>query len=346
MIFNRPNFFSISLAVLLQLFFSCGPKVDKETKAANEKADSLSIKLNSPELKAVNAELLGNPNNPELYNKRSAIYVRLRQFAEAEGDAKRAIKLDSTKAEYWMSLVDANFAQNKTRNAKIYLESIEKKFPSNTEALLKLGELYFLVQQYQLAIDYVNKALKADPNLAQAYYLKGNIYKESGDTAKAISSFETAVEQDNKFSNAYFDLGLIFAARKNPIAMDYYNNALKINPDDEHVKYAAAKLLQDLGKTDEAIAAYEKILVQQKDNSNCLYNLGVIYLQTKKDNPKARDYFTKAIAANPEYIEAYFARGLTYAKMKNKESARADYEMCLKLQENYAPAIQGLNELR
>jgi tetratricopeptide (TPR) repeat protein len=324
---------------------ACGPHIDPETKQANQKADSISIKLNSPDLKAVNAQLLDDPNNATLYNKRATIYISLKQFPEAEGDAKRAIRIDSTKAEYYITLADANFAQNKTRFAREYLERTTKKFPENTEALLKLAELYFLVQQYQLAIDYVNKALKVDGNLAQAYYLKGNIYKESGDTAKAISSFETAVEQDAKFENAFVDLGLIYAARKNPIAMDYYNNALKLDPGNEYVKYARAKLLQDLGKTEEAIQVYEALAKEKSECFNCFYNLGAIYFEIKKDNAKALEYFTKAIALNPEYTEAYFARGLTYARLKDKVSARADYDMCLKLQPNYAPAIEGLNEL-
>jgi tetratricopeptide (TPR) repeat protein len=333
------------IAVTFALLQACGPHVDAETKQANQKADSLSIKLNSPELKAVNADLLNDPNNPELYNKRASIYISLKQFPEAEGDAKRAIKIDSNKVEYWLTLADANFVQNRTRFAKEYLERTTKKFPENTEALLKLAELYFLVKQYQLALDYSNKALKINDNLAQAYYLKGNIYKESGDTTRAISSMETAVEQDSKFENAFVDLGLIYAARKNPIAMDYYNNALKLNPNNEYVQYARARLLQDLGKIDEAVLAYENLAKKKTDCFNCYYNLGAIYFEIKKDNLKALECFTRAIALNPEYTEAYFARGLLYARMKDKVSAKADYDMCLKLQPNYAPAAEGLNAL-
>jgi tetratricopeptide (TPR) repeat protein len=181
--------------------------------------------------------------------------------------------------------------------------------------------------------------------LAQAYYLKGNIYRESGDTSRAISSLQTAVEQDNKMTLAFQDLGVIYAARKNPIALDYYANALRIDPSNAEVKYARAKLLQDLGKSDEAIAEYEKILNADKSCFTCLYNLGAIYFGIKGDFKKAVAYFTQAIETNPSYTEAYFARGVSYARLKDNASARADYEMCLKLQPNYPPAVQGLNEL-
>ena len=335
----------ISVTFILFICSSCQNKTDKETEASNVKADSISIKLNSPELKAVNEELLKTPNDANLYNKRANIYISLKQQQEAINDAKRALRIDSSKAEYYITIVDALFSQNKTRDAKEVLERIEKKFPENTEALLKLSELYFLVRQYQKAIDYVNKALKIDENIAKAYYQKGSIYRESGDTAKALSSLETATEQDNKYEDAFYDIGVIYSARKNPLALEYFNTVLKLNPKNEEAKFARAKLLQDLGKIDEAISEYEYVLLQNKNREDCLYNIGALYLEYKKDNKKALEYFTKAIAINSNYTQAYFARGFTYAKLKDKDNARADYNMCLKIEPNYPAAVQGLNEL-
>ena len=225
------------------------------------------------------------------------------------------------------------------------MEIIQKKFPENVDALLKLAEIYYIVKQYQKGIDYVNKALKINDRLAKAYYLKGSIYRESGDTARAVSSLETAIEQDTKFENAYIDIALMYAARKNPIALEYYNNALKINPYNDNTIYARAKLLQDIGKIDEAIFEYKSILNKNKNCENCYYNLGAIYLEIKKDNKTALDNFTKAIALNPNSAQAYFARGYTYSKLKDKASAKADYNMCLKIQPNFESAIQALNEL-
>lgn len=333
------------LACLSFFLLSCSPSGNKELDAMTEQADSISIRLNSPELRAVNDSLKRDPGNAALYNKRAQVYLSIKELEAAVNDARRAIRLDSTVPAHYITLVDAYFAQNNTRQVKEELESITKKFPGNTEALMKLAELYFLVRQYQSGIDYVNKALKLDERLAKAYYIKGSIYRESGDTAKAISSLETAIEQDNQYADAFYDIGIIYAAQKNPLAMEYYNNALRINPYGHDVLYARAKLLQDLGKIDESIREYESILAKNTDCDNCDYNLGAIYLEIKKDNKKALEYFSRAIATNPNYVAAYFARGYTYSKLNDKVSARADYQMCLNIQPNYEPAIEGLNSL-
>jgi tetratricopeptide (TPR) repeat protein len=348
MTFNplKPSFILFALATLFLLTLnSCKNNSNEVTDSDIKTTDSLSIKLNSPQLKAINSQLVKDPNSAELYNTRATIYLSLKQLPEAANDAKRAIKIDSTKANYYMTLVDVYYTQNDTRLAKDLLEIIEKKFPDNVDALLKLSELFFLVRQYQKGIDYVNKALKINDRSAKAYYLKGSIYRESGDTARAISSLETAIEQDIKYENAFIDIAIMYSARKNPIALEYYNNALKINPYNENTIYARAKLLQDIGKIDEAIAEYKSILLKNKNCENCYYNLGAIYLEIKKDNKNALENFTNAIALNPNSAQAYFARGFTYSKLKDKENAKADYNMCLKIQPNFEAAIQGLNEL-
>ncbi|MEI8136230.1 MAG: tetratricopeptide repeat protein [Bacteroidota bacterium] len=345
------NIYKKSLALVfltlgfLLAAYSCKNNPDAQTETDTKTADSLSIQLNSPELKAINAQLIKDANNSELYNTRANIYISLKQLPAAVNDAKRAIKMDSTKANYYMTLVDAYYTQNNTRLAKELLEIIERKFPDNVEALLKLSELFYLVKQYQKGIDYVNKALKINDRSAKAYYLKGSIYRESGDTGRSISSLETAIEQDNKYENAFIDIAIMYAARKNPIALEYYNNALKVNPSNENTVYARAKLLQDIGKIDEAIIEYKSILTKNKNCENCYYNLGAIYLEMKKDIKAALENFTNAILLNPNSAQTYFARGYTYSKLKDKESAKADYNMSLKIQPNFEPAIQALNEL-
>jgi tetratricopeptide (TPR) repeat protein len=323
---------------------SCG---NKETTAEipTPKNDSLLAKVNSPELKAINDELIKDPNNDSLYNQRARIYIGFKQFDEAMGDAKRALKIDSAKAKYFVTMADIFFATNKTRLSKETLEDAVKRFPDNTEALLKLAELYFLVRQYENAITNINKALKVDENLANAYFLKGSVFKEMGDTTKAISSMQTAIEQDNKFFDAYLDIGILYASRKNPLAFEYYNNAIRLKPNSENVLFAKAKLLQDLDKTDESITLYNEILAKNKNNTDVLYNLGAISLNKKKNPNQAIDYFSKAIAVDPKYTDAYFARGASFETLKDLNNATADYKMCLKISPNYEPAISALNNL-
>lgn len=326
------------------IFFSCKPNAGNVIENS-QRTDSLLKVINSPELAALNKKILDNPEDASLYNERAKIYLQFKQFDEAINDAKRSLRMDSTNANYYLTEADIFFAANETRNAKDVLEKVVKKFPENTDGLLKLGELYYLVKQYENAFAKINQALKVNENLAKGYYLKGSIYKEIGDTAKAISSLETAIEQDNKSYGAFLDLGLIYAARKNPLAFEYYDNAISINPLSTEALYAKAKLLQDLNQTKDAVLLYNRILKNDSLHIFSIYNLGAIEFGVNKNPQKAIDYFTKAINVNPKYAEAYFARGACYQELNDKNNALADYSMCLQLKPNYEPAVDGLNSL-
>lgn len=342
MISKMIKFKFIFFLVITIAFVSCTTKETPE-EVVVKKNDSLLAKINSPELKAINELLVNDANNDSLYNARARIYISFKQFDEAMGDVSRALKLDSTKAKYCVTLADIYFATNKTRLAKETLEATVKKFPTNTEALLKLAELYYLVRQYENAITNINKALKIDENLANAYFLKGTVFKEMGDTSKAISSMQTAIEQDNKSFDAFLEIGILYASRKNPLAFEYYENALRLKPENENVLYAKAKLLQDLNKIDESVLLYNEILSKNKNNPDVLFNLGAINFGKKKDPNAAIDYFSKAIAVDPKYTEAYFARGACFEALKDIDNAKADYNMCLQITPNYEPAIAALN---
>lgn len=336
----------VALVVLSVCFLvSCKTEATENSEENQQHTDSILNVIQSPELKALNQKILENPNDAALYNERARMYLKYKLLEDAIYDAKRSIRIDSTKAEFYLTQADIYFAANETRNAKDVLEKIVKKFPANTEGLLKLGELFFIVKQYDNAFAKINEALKMDQNLSKGYYLKGDIYKEIGDTAKAISSYETAIEQDNQNFGAFFSLGLIYSAKKSPLAFDYYDNALRIKPNNVEALYAKAKLLQDLNKYDESASVYKSLLKADSLHTFSLYNLGAIDLEVNKNTKSALEYFSKAINSNPKYAEAYFARGVCYQELKDIDNARADYQMCLQLKPNYEPAVEALNSL-
>jgi tetratricopeptide (TPR) repeat protein len=334
----------IALLIISISFFSC--KEGSEAEVDNSKrADSLLKIINSPELAALNKKILDAPDDANLYNERAKIYLQFKQLEDAINDCKRAIRMDTTNAAFYLTEADVFFAANETRNAKEVLENVVKRFPENTDGLLKLGELFYFVKQYENAFAKINQALKVNENLAKAYYLKGNIYKEIGDTGKAVSSLETAIEQDNKNYGAFLDLGLIYGAKKNPLAFEYYNNAIALNPTNSEALYAKAKLFQDMGQIKEAVGVYNQILKINPNHVFSIYNLGAIEFGINKDPKKAIEHFTTAITLDPKYAEAYYARGACYQEMKDNANASADYNMCLQLKPNYEPAVDGLNSL-
>ncbi|MCD6069054.1 MAG: hypothetical protein K0S33_3880 [Bacteroidetes bacterium] len=332
------------IPVLLCFVYSCGSSSDKEQEKQIA-VDSTLSKLNNPELKAMNASLLADPNNADLYYKRGQIYLKNNDLEAAGNDAARAIKLDSLKPEYFILLSDAYFAANQTRYSKETLERCVKANPGSIEANLKLAELYFYVKKYEDAIKHINNALKVNENTAKGYFLKGMCYKELGDTGLAVSSFQTTVEQDNEYFDAYIELGTLLTAKKNPLAVEYLKTALKMQPENKDVVYNIGMYYQQMKNYKTAMETYKALLAKDANYKEAYYNMGAIELYTNKDYKQAIKHFTNAINADANYADAYFARGVCYEELKDKTNAVADYQMAIQINPQHAFAIGNLNAI-
>ena len=337
----------LSPIVALLIFITACTSSAEKTKNDNlSKKDTLISEINSPELKQLNGLLKADPNNPHLYYKRGKVYFKFKDYEAAIEDAKRSLKIDSlTNDTFYILLTDASFYSGKTRQAKEALERCIKNIPNSTQGYLKLAELFFYVKKYQECINNINNALKINSSLSLGYFLKGMCYKESRDTNLAISSFQTACEQDDKYYDAFMETGRLFAAKKSNLCIEYFNNALRIDPKSTEAIYFVAKFYQDTKRIPLAIDAYNKLVSVDKKNQYALYNLGAINYSYLKDVEKAKNYFSQAIDVNPEYADAYLARGICFEDLKNKTDAEADYRMAVQYKPNFDPAISRLNNL-
>lgn len=338
------NSFYLVAIVSFILLASCGGNSKKEEVISSDSLNTTTTKI-PEELKAINEQLDANPNSADLYHQRAKYYYKNKDFKAGLEDMMKVIQIDSSKADYFLTLSDFYFVINKTGNAKAALEKCIKLDEKNVDAMLKLAELYLYVRKNEKSIEYINMALKVDKYNSKAYFMKGMNYKDIKDTARAISSMQTAVEQDQQYYNAYMQLGLLTAAQKNPLAIQYYKNAIRIQPKSIETWYALGKFYQDMEDWNNAIASYTTLL-QFENNKFTHYNMGVIYLEKIKKPDIAINHFSEAIKLDPNYIESYFGRGLTYQSMHNIKLASEDYQACLSLDPNYEPALDALQKLK
>jgi tetratricopeptide (TPR) repeat protein len=331
----------ILVASVGSLFNSCG-NTHKQPEAAP--ADSLAMKQ-PEELKQLNAQLKADPRNAELYHKRALYYYSAGKFSQGLADMLIAVNTDSTKSAYFVTLSDLYFVDNQTSKTKAALEKALQLDDKNVEALLKLAELYLYVQNFELSIKYINLALKQDKYNAKAYFMKGMNYKELGDTARAISSMQTAVEQDQMYYHAYIQLGILCAAKKNPLAVEYFKNALRIRPKSSEALYSLGKYYQDQEELENAMKTYTELVGIEDKNINAYYNMGVIQLINLKKYNEAINYFSTAIKIAPKYVNAYYARGLSYQALGNIKMAVADFQACTSINPKFEPAHAALKQL-
>ena len=332
-------------AVSCLLLLSGCRNTSPQTKAVSETNDTTKAKITDPELKSANINLKLDPNNADNYLKRGRIYFKLNNFTAAGFDAERAIRLDSLKDDYYELLAESYFSGNETKKSKEALLRWMKNIPGSTGGFLKMAELCFYMKRYQECINHINAALKIDETVPKGYFLKGMCFKETGDTNPAISSFQTACELNGKYYDALVEAGRLLSIRKNPLCITYFTNALLVKPKSPEVMYMAGYFYQKTGKIKQAQEAYLKLLESDPNNENALYNLGSIAYNEQKEPETAKNYFSRAIEADPKYAEAYLARGICFEKLNRPSEAEADYKMALEFKPNFDFAVENLNKL-
>ena len=330
----------IFIGSFLLLIFACKNENKNDTDAAKPGTGL------SAEIEEISNKISANPKDHSLFYQRGQMFLKAGNSKMAIQDLEHAISIDSTKGEYYLPLADAYFFSKSVGKSRQTLERALNNNPeNNTEAAMKLAELHFYVKEYKKSIGYLDEVLMKDKHNPKAYFMKGMNFKEMGDTAKAISSFQTTIEQNPEYYAAYMQLGIIFNIKNNPVAVQYYNSALNLNPKSTEALYGRAMYYQENQEFNKAITDYTQILRLEPDNANAHFNLGYIHQVYLKIYDQGIKHYTDAIAANPKYAEAYYNRGLTYETVGNISAAAADYKLAIQFRGDYPAAEAGLKRV-
>jgi tetratricopeptide (TPR) repeat protein len=327
----------IILLIATSIFFSCGEEKKPQQKSAP---------ANATPADALTEQIAKEPANPDLYFQRAKWNLSTKKIKAAENDILKAVSLDSTKADYYLLKADICFAGFHILEAENAFKKAIALNPDNIEAYLKLAELNLYTKKYEESILNANEALRIDKHRSKAYFIKGFVYKETKDTLRAISSFQTCVEQDPGYYDAIMQLANLYSTHNDPIALHYYNNALKLQPHSVEALYGRGLFYQNTGKQDKAVEDYNALLKSDPTYGFAYFNLGYIAMKFEKDYPKAISYFTNALTHEAHYVEAYYNRGVCYEKLGDIQKARADYNEALNIYPTYDLAKKALKGLK
>jgi tetratricopeptide (TPR) repeat protein len=331
----------ILFAAMCLFLFSCG---GKKKEGETNPVDTSITKSNTP-IDQLTEKIKENPNDAELYHMRAKYYLADKRYTPAMTDINKAIEIDSTKAPYHITQANIHFTTLNVGAAEQSFKRALMQDEKNIEAHLKLAELYLYLKRYAESLQSANDALRVDVHNAKAYFIKGYVYAETKDTVHAVSSYETCVEQDPGNYDALLQLGIIFAARKNRIAVEYYNRALKLRPKSTEVYYDRGLFYQESGDLDKAIEDYNTILKMDPSYADAYFNLGYIEVNYRKNYEKAIELFSKAIDNQKYYAEALYNRGYCYEMLGQKDKAKQDYLAALEIDQTYQLPRKGMKRI-
>ena len=269
-------------------------------------------------LEVLDLRIERSPNDADLRAKRARILLGLNRTKEALSDISKAVDIDPDKVEYHLLAADIYFASGDIKNSYRALGEAEELAPKSKDVQLKMGEITYYSRDYDRSLQHLAKVIEQEPNNRTALFMQGFIYKEKGDTAQAVSLFRHVCDIYPDYEPAFEELGVLFAGRKSPIALEYLSTAMRLEPSNTNVLYVLAMYYQDLEQYDEAERYYNQILDINPYSADAWHNLGYLEMTVYGDFDRALEYFDKALEADPRHEAAQMNRNLAY-ELKNSK---------------------------
>ena len=301
------------------------------------------------------------PDDDRFYNQRAQVYYEQRKYDLADKDYLKMISLKEGDVMGYMGIGRNANAQKRYEDAIKQFDYVVKLEPNYSSAYSFRAESYIGLKKYNEAIDDVISALGIDrdrkafyelqeladsafeqtvaklkvqkikePNEQSWDYDLGIVYERAAKYNKAIAYYKESLEKESniitasRISSCYDDLG------DYDKALEYCNQAIALDSVKANYLYEKANILDNAGRTQEAIKTMSDYIANTPDESAGYYQRGWFKDHSGDIEGALKDY-TMAITLQPNVAYAYLNRGVLYRLKGENAKAESDFKQVVRL---------------
>jgi len=136
------------------------------------------------------------PNFPQAYATMGAAYLEQKKYKEAQEALEKAVQLDPKAAGAYIEL---GATLNQLKDYPGAVTALTKGLDLNADVPAgdyELAKAYMAQQQWQNAESPLRKVIAAQPDMASAHVMLGNVLLKKGDGPGALNEFQTYLKLD------------------------------------------------------------------------------------------------------------------------------------------------------
>jgi protein O-GlcNAc transferase len=210
---------------------------------------------------------------------------------------------------------------------------------------LEVGNSFIRDNNYEAALAYYEGLLN-DMEIPRETILTqlGIINFNSGDVVKAETLFLQALGENNLYSEANFNLGVLFQQiGENQKALSCYKEALMVIGDDAEIYERMGDCCLSLNNKTDALSFFDAALRMRPSSINAAANLAQINLDNGKTD-KALNVLQIGLVNNPDVTEFSIAMGTIYKQLKEFERALAHFRKVVLIDDKNFEGYKQLGE--
>ncbi len=270
------------------------------------------------------------------------------ELEEAVGYYETAVRLDATKPEFYIRLINLLVKINQPERALEVAEQATVLAPDNEDVwtataaahiangdrLENAGDPTGANLEYAQAVQAAASAIAINPYNATAFAYKaaGLVFPQDPakyDEAQEAASTAVELEPDNAIARLYMantlELQAYYAA-----AREHYQLGIDADPTLTDLYTGLAYNYFGTGSTSEAILTFQDAIAVDPANAVAFDGLAYMYLQLG-ELPLAKENAARAIELDPNMARAYGRLGEAYFKEPNYDKAIEELETAVKL---------------
>lgn len=209
--------------------------------------------------------------------------------------------------------------------------------PRQSSAMTKIGDVHMARQQYEQARQEFLKAVQIHPHNRLAHQRLGIIYEMEGDIDLAIAHYEEGIKGTPPgYMGVKVNLAKLYNTHKRfREAADLLKNVVTEDNGDATAHLVLGTSYLNLNQTDAAINEFKILQKLEPESDRSHLALGIAYRGKGYYDDSVKE-LEKVTKINPAGSTGYFQLGQTYARRGNYDAALASFRRAEKLSENPA----------
>ncbi|WP_050478439.1 tetratricopeptide repeat protein [Herbaspirillum rhizosphaerae] len=168
------------------------------------------------------------------------------------------------------------------------------------------------------------------------------VLHQRGDHDKAEAMYKKVLAKAPRHFQALYLMGMLQLHREDPAgAIEWIDQALKINPTHIDAQFDRATALEDLERYTEALRSYDLVLALKSDFTEALYRRGNV-LRAMKRHMEALDCYKRVLAVKPDHAQAWLKQGNSLNDLGRLREALTCYEKAVEAAPEYPEALFNL----
>jgi len=281
----------------------------------------------------------------------SILYGQLNKAIELIGDKKfdaaaeqlRIYLFENPSCVYGRVAAASIFMHNsQLREAIKELNSVYMRQPNNTMALYALGHCYERLGKESQAVEFYQDCLKFKNYLQLPAQRLAAIYFKNSQLEKTIQQYELLKNGYPDDISALVTLGHLYIATARYMqAIETFNTAILIHPDNFNVQNDSTDQLIAEGQIHEALEQIEDLLQAQPDRAD-LFMKRADVLRMLGATTDAVSQYEEAVRICPDFLEATIKLGTQYLQMGQEELAAQQFNKAVEINDKIVEAYIGL----